>query len=293
MTRLAPNLDRSLLAVGDVHHYAASTPGPKVGANSRAAQLQRRTLALGDPAAVLQIGDIVELGMPAEHLVAEPWWGAWPDPKVICFGNHDVGNGFDMAVDWEARYGDRTQVLDTPYFRVVSCGWNSNADGGSLARCLNTADGLAELDALIGATSKPTVLAFHYALRASVPSTESPAFNFAISAGATANLATLIGNNDNLQAVLTGHTHSIPLTCANWGTTGMPTGTNGRRIQHHNISATTYVGALVNANVRSQLNAFYFTFYDDHFEARIRDIEGDQWVPRWYGTPKVERYDYT
>lgn len=293
--RLAPDLSRTLLAIGDVHQYAVTTPAPKTGANSRAAQVQQRTLAMGDPAGVLQVGDLAEVGTSDEAGVVGPWWAAWPSPKIVCTGNHDVGGGGDTVAGWEARYGDRTQVLDTEHYRVVSCLWSSQADGtGTLARALNTPDGWAELDSLIAASTKPTALAFHYALRGSVPSTELPAGDYAITAYAQDTvLANLIAANDNLQLVITGHTHTAPSACVNWGVTGKPTGTNGRRVHHHNVAATTYVGALSNATVRSPLNVFYFSFYDDHFEARIRDIEGDLWIPRWFGMPKVERYDYS
>ena len=294
MTLLAPDMSRTAVVVGDTHIYAPGTStGFSDGANERANQFQDRVLALGNPAAVLHIGDLTEDGLAAEAAVAGPWWNAWPDPKAIVVGNHDIDNaGGDTLPQWEARYGDRTQLIDTAYFRVVTALWSST--GQADPRGLNTAQGLAELDDLIGDSTKPTALAFHYATRTEYGSSGT-GFTGSITAAAEDNVQTLIDNHDHLQLFFTGHTHPR-LWMGNMGDGfavrgNKIVGNNGREVIAHNVFATTYLSNL--GNRRSQLVAPFFSFYSDRYELRLRDIKADAWMPRAAGEPLVEEYLYT
>lgn len=283
MTKLSPDLSRTLLAIGDTHTLAAGvTVSPKTGANERAALYQQRVLALGNPAGVAHVGDISEEGRPQEYALATPWWAAWPAPKIITPGNHDIDAGNGDIAAWEAIFGDRTQVLDTPFFRVVSCLWTATGHGG---RGLNDAAGLAQVDALIGASGKPTALMFHYAV---VGQYDDDGTN-TVTAQAMANIRTLIDAHSNLQLVITGHTHSRLWMCNT--PAGGIVSAGGRAILNQNVAATTYISNY--GNTRSPIPAFMFTFYDDRYEVRIRECKADAWIPRFAGQPRVEVVPYT
>lgn len=308
MSALEPVYARTLVGIGDTHMYALTSPEKKAFATNRAQKFQDRILAMPTPAGVFQIGDLTEMGRPDEAAVAEPWWEAWdPIPKVICPGNHDINNGVDVDAvecddlpDFEARYGDRTQVLDTEFFRVVSCLWTNNywdgtqfVDQPGPAEGLNTAAGYALIRDLILASEKPTALGFHFTLRGP-PTVPGPnagnSYSGAITAAAEANVKALIANCPNLQLILTGHTHTPPWYTSPWWLGKYP-GSNGRLVEHFNLSATTYQGSF--GDTRSPVRAYVFTFHEEHFEFRCRDVENDAWVPRWVGFPRVERYEYT
>ena len=308
--RLEPDLARTLVGIGDAHFSGSTTsPNYRRFANERGKHYQDRVLARGNPAGVLHVGDLTEWGLPEEHSeVAAGWWADWPVPKIICPGNHDINNIApdpvgDTLPQWEARYGARTQVLDTTYFRAVSCLWTNNywngaayVDQPGAREGLNTAEGYALLRDTINASAKPTALAFHYATQGTVPGTGPPATGATITDAAQTNVKNLIAACPNLQLILNGHTHTEPWNASWWWrwTDSRVYGSDGRGVVCHNLGATTYIPGMPTYNEeRGPLCAYYFTFYDGHLETRILDVKNDAWMPRSYGFKRVERYVYT
>lgn len=306
--KLEPDYSRSFVGIGDVHIYSSISPEKKFFAPSRAHHLLNRIKEGPHPAAVFQIGDISEFGRPDEHVIAEDWWADWdPIPKIICVGNHDIDNGVDVDAvvgdtlpQWEARYGSRVQVLESDAFRLVTCLWTQqyfngtsyvDQPGGRWGG-LNAVEGRDYLRDIIDDSPKPTVLGFHYPLANSVPGTTgAEGDNATVTAAGHTNLRYLIDNCPNLQLVLSGHTHTSPWY-SHWNSMTAAVGTvTGRACRYQNLCTTTYHGSL--GDTRGRIIGFFYTFHENHFEARLRDIENDLWVPRSYGLQRVERYPYT
>jgi hypothetical protein len=278
-------------------------------------------LGRGTPAGVLNIGDITEEGHPEEYAIAIPWWNAWPDPKIICPGNHDIisaapGSG-DLAA-WRSHFGDETQVLEAEHFRVVSTLWSASTAGATMGiNAGNAVDVLGDLlrGGVAGGDGKPAVLAQHFALRGQWDQAAAP-FSGAITAFGMDVCAQLIDACPNLQAFLTGHLHTWSWSQMTFNVNAgvpeiggsqleTPPGKNstalgavkgkvgGRHVWSFNVSATTYVSTL--GDVRSPLVAHLFTFEDDHLETRLLDCERDAWRHRYAGQnyPLIEQWRYT
>jgi 3',5'-cyclic-AMP phosphodiesterase len=299
VTVLAPDPERTLLAIGDTHW---AVPGLTVGikpmapwrAESFADRVLSTTALLPLPVAVAHIGDITEEGRPEEYALATAWWDRFPGEKIACPGNHDIQSAYGTGLaEWEAAMGQpHMHSIETEHFAVVSVlwgGWQYGTSTNHASDQLNTALGKTQLKAMIDAAApKPCALMFHYPPLNTVTGDTGKC----LTAYGNDRLKELIAECPNLHVVLHGHTHTHPtwswITSLGWGAgiEGVP---GGRRASSQNLSATTYIGTL---DWYAPLVGYYLTFLDDRLEVRIRDIQGRSWIPRYFGRPRVEVWEY-
>ena len=72
------------------------------------------------PDVLLVSGDIADHGLPEEYAEARAVLDAWPGPKLVGTGNHDVREAFARGLlDVEIVPGPLVQVLEAADFRIL------------------------------------------------------------------------------------------------------------------------------------------------------------------------------
>ena len=149
-----------------VAHVSDTHFGGPPGARARAEAVLAHLLAMDPlPDVLVVTGDVADHGLPEEYAEARDVLGAWPGPKIVGPGNHDVRAAFargllDAAVD---PVGPLVQVLDLERARVVMLDSlvpardGTRIDHGELA-----AGDLERLEDLLGADSRPTFVGLHH-----------------------------------------------------------------------------------------------------------------------------------
>ena len=148
-----------------IAHVSDTHFGGPPDARARAEAVVAHLLALDPrPDVLLVSGDIADHGLPEEYAEARAVLDAWPGPKLVGTGNHDVREAFASGMlDVEVVPGPLVQVLEAEDFRIlmldslVPARDGKRIDHGELSR-----DQLAWLDEQLGSDDKPAFVSLHH-----------------------------------------------------------------------------------------------------------------------------------
>jgi Icc protein len=137
--------------------------GPPL-ARARAEAVMAHLLALDPrPDVLLVSGDVADHGLPDEYAEARAVLDAWPGPKLVGTGNHDVRDAFARGLLDREAAGPLLQVLELADFRIlmldslVSARDGDRIDHGELG-----ADQLDWLDSSLSEDDRPAFVSLHH-----------------------------------------------------------------------------------------------------------------------------------
>ena len=148
-----------------IAHVSDTHFGGPPDARARAEAVVAHLLELDPrPDVLLVSGDIADHGLPEEYAEARAVLDAWPGPKLVGTGNHDVREAFASGMlDVEIVPGPLVQLLDAEDFRIlmldslVPARDGKRIDHGELSR-----DQLDWLDERLASDDKPAFVSLHH-----------------------------------------------------------------------------------------------------------------------------------
>jgi 3',5'-cyclic-AMP phosphodiesterase len=148
-----------------IAHVSDTHFGGPPDARARAEAVVAHLLALDpQPDVLLVSGDIADHGLPEEYAEARAVLDAWPGPKLVGTGNHDVREAFARGLlDVELVPGPLVQVLEAEDFRIlmldslVSARDGKRIDHGELSQ-----DQVAWLDEQLASDDRPAFVSLHH-----------------------------------------------------------------------------------------------------------------------------------
>jgi predicted phosphodiesterase len=268
-----PTMGRSIVFIGDSH--VGNNPQHRLDKFAQGYRWRAgRPNHPGTPAMTVQIGDATENGLSSEITSYKAWRDSLGDPVQAVLGNHDIDPDGDTltVATWETRFGvAANRAVDIPgVCRVVFCDYTISATVR------------ATVDALMKATTLPVVLVVHYPPRDThgpgLPpqngtGTGTP-YSATMTATSDSNVRQLARENNNLVAVIHGHTHTMP-DVANFAAL-MDCG-SGVWVAQANCSAITYVGAGPNPHTDPLIGYVLTVVGDDSVEYRAFDYGAGRW----------------
>jgi Icc protein len=192
-----------------IAHVSDTHFGGPPDARARAEAVLAHLLALDPrPDVLLVTGDLADHGTPDEYAEARLVLDAWPGPKLVGTGNHDVREEFARGLlDREAE-GPLVQVLESSAFRILMLDSLVSAqDGKRIDHGELDAAQLAWLDERLGDDDTPAFVALHH-----------PAADLGLSLMAPIllkdpeRLGLVIGKHPHVIATLVGHAHTAGVT---------------------------------------------------------------------------------
>jgi 3',5'-cyclic AMP phosphodiesterase CpdA len=192
-----------------IAHVSDLHIGGRPEAVDRAERVLRHVVAM-DPApdVLLVTGDIADHGELGEYATARELLSAWTGRLLVGTGNHDVREPFAAVLLGSRSNGPLDQVLEVGGHRflmldsLVPAVDGVRQDHGRLAP-----DTLRWLDRELGASDRPTFVAFHHP-----PTTVGiePADAMQLHNGA--DLDPVLNRHPHVVAVLVGHNHTMCAT---------------------------------------------------------------------------------
>jgi 3',5'-cyclic AMP phosphodiesterase CpdA len=148
-----------------IAHVSDTHFGGPPDARARAEAVVAHLLALEPrPDVLLVSGDLADHGLPEEYAEARSVFDAWPGPKLIGTGNHDVREAFALGLlDVEVVPGPLVQLLEAEDFRIlmldslVPARDGKRIDHGEVSR-----DQLDWLDEQLASDDKPAFVSLHH-----------------------------------------------------------------------------------------------------------------------------------
>jgi 3',5'-cyclic AMP phosphodiesterase CpdA len=147
-----------------IAHVSDTHFGGPPDARARAEAVLAHLLALDPrPDVLLVSGDVADHGLPEEYAEARAVLDAWPGPKLVGTGNHDVRDAFVRGLLDREPSGPLLQGLEAADFRIlmldslVSARDGVRVDHGELG-----ADQLEWLDSTLADDDKPAFVSLHH-----------------------------------------------------------------------------------------------------------------------------------
>lgn len=275
-TRL-PDWTRTILHHGDIHHGASNVA-------ARSAVAQASIQALTAPAAVVQIGDMVEPDSGANDTTAKAYLDSLPGSvKRVVIGNHDVDTGRTCAQAATAfGYNARNWTHDLSFARLIGVSPDDYPPVGDPdeGTCVLDQTALDYLDTALGATALPCLVFCHAPLENTVISPTSgvnagwSSDEAAFSLDPDTEVRAILAAHSTAKAYFSGHTHSrISATAfVKLETVG------ARNVVCVNSSAIR--GVSRPAAAANPINVTFTTLTASHVEVRVYDCNYRRWV-RW------------
>ena len=148
-----------------IAHVSDTHFGGPPDARARAEAVVAHLLALDPrPDVLLVSGDVADHGLPEEYAEARLVLDAWPGPRLIGTGNHDVREAFARGLlDVEIVPGPLVQMLDAADFRILMLDSLVPAqDGVRIDHGELTQAQLEWLDEQLDSDDKPTFVSLHH-----------------------------------------------------------------------------------------------------------------------------------
>jgi Icc protein len=148
-----------------IAHVSDTHFGGPSDARARAEAVMEHLLALDPhPDVLLVSGDVADHGLPDEYAVARTVLDAWPGPKLVGTGNHDVREAFARGLlDLDVVPDSLVQVLEAAEFRILMLDSLVPAqDGRRIDHGQLDADQLAWLDEQLALDDKPAFVSLHH-----------------------------------------------------------------------------------------------------------------------------------
>jgi Icc protein len=193
-----------------IAHVSDTHFGGPPDAGSRAELVLAHLLAMEPrPDVLLVTGDVADHGRPEEYADARRVLEAWPGPRLVGTGNHDVRDAFARGLlDLDRATAPLLQVVETAELRIlmldslVAARAGTRIDHGELG-----ADQLAWLDDQLTADDRPAFVALHH-----------PAVDLGLALMAPIllhdpePLERVISRHPHVVATLVGHAHTACAT---------------------------------------------------------------------------------
>jgi 3',5'-cyclic-AMP phosphodiesterase len=192
-----------------VAHVSDTHFGGPPDARARAEALVAHLLAMDPrPDVLLVTGDVADHGLPEEYAEARAVLGAWPGPRLVGTGNHDVREAFAQGLLGREAAGPLLQVLEAPDHRLlmldslVAARDGVRIDHGELGP-----DQLDWLDARLAESDKPSLVCLHHP-----PVDLGLGLMADILLEEPEPLARVVRRHPQVLAVLVGHAHTACAT---------------------------------------------------------------------------------
>lgn len=271
----APVWSRTVLHLGDLHHGTAN-------ATTRSDIARTALLTLPVPAALVQVGDLVEPDSAGNDTTAKNYINSLQGTvKRVIIGNHDCDTGRTAAAAATSfGYNARNWSHDLAWARLIgvspaSFPANGAADEGT---CLLDATALSFLDSALAGTSLPCLVFSHAPLENTVIA-EITGVNAGYSSDEAtfsvdpdAEVRAVLAAHSNAKAFISGHTHSF------LSATGFVKLENlgARSIVCVNSSAIR--GQRRPAVISDPIVAVFTTLTTTHVEVRAFDCNAKRWA---------------
>jgi 3',5'-cyclic AMP phosphodiesterase CpdA len=197
-------MTRVIAHVSDTHF------GGPPDARVRAEAVMAHLLALDPlPDVLLVSGDIADHGLPEEYAEARAVLDAWPGPKLVGTGNHDVREALARGLlDMESATDPLVQVLEAPDFRILMLDSLVPArDGRRIDHGELSPDQLAWLDEQLASGDKPAFVSLHHP-----PADIGVGLMAPILLREPEALERVIAKHPHVVATLVGHAHTACAT---------------------------------------------------------------------------------
>jgi 3',5'-cyclic AMP phosphodiesterase CpdA len=147
-----------------IAHISDTHFGGPPNARARAEAVLAHLLALDPlPDVLLVTGDVADHGLPDEYAEARLVLDAWPGPKLVGTGNHDVRTEFVRGLLDREADGPVLDVLETPAFRLLMLDSLVDArDGQRIDHGELGADQLDWLDGRLAEDDRPAFVCLHH-----------------------------------------------------------------------------------------------------------------------------------
>jgi Icc protein len=147
-----------------IAHISDTHFGGPPNARVRAEAVLAHLLALDPlPDVLLVTGDVADHGLPDEYAEARLVLDAWPGPKLVGTGNHDVRAEFVRGLLDREADGPVLNVLETPAFRLLMLDSLVDARGGQrIDHGELGADQLDWLDERLAEDDRPAFVCLHH-----------------------------------------------------------------------------------------------------------------------------------
>jgi 3',5'-cyclic AMP phosphodiesterase CpdA len=148
-----------------IAHLSDTHFGGPADARARAEAVLAHLLSLDPrPDVLLVTGDLADHGLPDEYAEARLVLDAWPGPKLVGTGNHDVREPFARGLlDVDVVPGPLVQVLEAAEFRILMLDSLVPAqDGVRIDHGELGPDQLAWLDEQLASDDKPAFVSLHH-----------------------------------------------------------------------------------------------------------------------------------
>ncbi len=148
-----------------IAHVSDTHFGGPPDARERAEAVIAHLLALDPlPDVLLVSGDVADHGLPEEYAEAREVLDAWPGPRLVGTGNHDVRGEFARGMlDLDGDAGPLVQVLEAADFRILMLDSLVPArDGKRIDHGELPSDQLAWLDERLAVDDKPAFVSLHH-----------------------------------------------------------------------------------------------------------------------------------
>jgi hypothetical protein len=276
-----PDWTRTILHHGDIHHGASNVA-------TRSAISGASIQALPAPAAVVQIGDMVEPDSGANDTTAKTYLNSLPGAtKRVVIGNHDVDSG--RTPDQAATafgYNARNWTLDLSFARLIGVSPGAFPPNGDPLEGTCTLDqtALDYLDAQLASATLPCLVFTHAPLANTVIAPALTGDNAGwdstlpvFSIDPDTEIRAILAARPAAKAFISGHTHSF-MSCTGFVKVE---DVGGRDVVCINSSAIR--GQHNPAHLLDPIIVVFTTLTDTHIEVRVHDCRIRRWA-RWPAT---------
>jgi 3',5'-cyclic AMP phosphodiesterase CpdA len=188
-----------------IAHVSDTHFGGPPDATARAERVLAHLLAMDPrPDALVVSGDIADHGLAEEYADARRVLDAWPGPRIIGTGNHDVRDAFSRGLLDQEPDGPLVQVLEAARFRVLMLDSLVDAvDGVRQDHGQLSEDQLTWLDVMLLSDPTPTFVALHHP-----PADIGLELMAPILLRQPERLEHVIAGHEHVVATLVGHAHT-------------------------------------------------------------------------------------